>query len=66
MLEERTARINKTVDECLDRISGKLDKRAEALAFIVERQGTMPPEELNTVETVVFRLIQDREERTAE
>jgi hypothetical protein len=63
MLDKRTTRINQAVDECLGRIARKRDPRAEAQAFIAERQASMDELELHTVETVVFRIIQDREER---
>jgi hypothetical protein len=63
MLDDRTARINQAVDACLERLDNTPDARAELQAFIAERQGTLPEEELRTVETVVFRIILDREQR---
>jgi len=63
MLEDRTARINQAVDQCLERLDNSPDPRAELRAFINERQSTLPEEELRTIETVVFRIILDREQR---
>jgi hypothetical protein len=63
MLDDRTARINHAVDACLERLDNSSDARAELQAFVAERQGTLPEEELRTVETVVFRIILDREQR---
>jgi hypothetical protein len=63
MLDDRTARINQTVDKCLERLNSSADPRAELQAFISERQNLLPEEELRTVETVVFRIILDREQR---
>jgi hypothetical protein len=63
MLEDRTARINQAVDQCLERLDSNPDPRAELRAFITERQSMLPEEELRTIETVVFRIILDREQR---
>ena len=63
MLDDRTARINQAVDQCLERLDNNSDPRAELRAFIAAQQGTLPEEELRTVETVVFRIILDREQR---
>ena len=63
MLADRTARINAAVDQCLERLDGAADPKTELQAFVAERQGTLADEELRTVETVVFRIILDREQR---
>lgn len=63
MLDDRTARINQAVDQCLERLDKNPDPKAELQAFIAEQQTTLPEEELRTVETVVFRIILDREQR---
>jgi hypothetical protein len=63
MLDDRTARINAAVDQCLERLDGTADPKQELQAFVAERQGAIPDEELRTVETVVFRIILDREQR---
>ena len=63
MLDDRTARINQAVDQCLERLDNSPDAKAELQAFIAEHQATLPQEELRTVETVVFRIILDREQR---
>ena len=63
MLDDRTARINAAVDQCLERLDRAADPRVELQAFVAEHQGMLPEEELRTVETVVFRIILDREQR---
>lgn len=53
-------RINSAIDECLERLErlgGRVDPRTELQAYLLERQGTMPAEELRTVESMVFRII---------
>ena len=59
-------RINAAIEECLKRIEeleGRAQPRGELQAYLLEKQGTMPMEELRTVESMVFRIIQDREQR---
>jgi hypothetical protein len=63
MLDDRTARINQAVDQCLERLNDSPDPRVELQAFINENKNALPEEELRTVETVVFRIILDREQR---
>jgi len=53
-------RINSAIDECLERLERlerRVDPRTELQAYLLERQGTMPAEELRTVESMVFRII---------
>ena len=58
-------RINAAIGECLERIerAGKTGPRGEMQAYLLEKQGKLSMEELRTVESMVFRIIQDRENR---
>ena len=56
-------RINAAVDECLarlERLEGKVRPRVELQAYLLERQGTLRAEELRTVESMVFRILDRR------
>jgi hypothetical protein len=59
-------RINAAIDECLERIErlkGKAEPRVELQTYLLEKQGKLPIEELRTVESMVFRIIHEREQR---
>ena len=62
-MSESLERINYAIDECLRRLEGAANSRQVLQSFIVECQEALAPEELRTVETAVFRVIEDREKR---
>lgn len=65
MLDKQIARINAAVDECLERCTKANNPRIELDAFMREEEqaASLKPEELRAVETIVFRILQDREQR---
>ena len=53
-------RISSAIEACLDRLDrlqGRVEPRVEVQGYLLERQGTMPAEELRTVESMVFRIL---------